>query len=67
MAVKYKNKVKEYREKTGLTQSNMAEMLNITSDYFSMIERGARNPSFKLSKEIADILNTTIDALFFAQ
>ncbi len=59
------NRVSEFREKAGVTQLEMARSLDITSDYLSMIERGVRTPGFKLSKKIADYLNTTVDLLFF--
>lgn len=65
MKTRYINKVKEYRERSGLTQIDMANKLGVTSNYLSMIERGIRNPGFNLSKKIADMLNTTVDILFF--
>lgn len=59
------NRLSEFREKVGVTQTQMASDLNITNDYLSMIERGIRTPGFKLSKKIADYLNSSVDELFF--
>jgi putative transcriptional regulator len=61
-----RNKLKFYRESNGITQAELAEKLNVTSDYISMIERNERTPGFKLAKAIADLFNTSIDAIFFA-
>ena len=59
------NKIKELRETKKKTQIDMANDLEITSDYLSMIERGIRNPGFNLSKKIADYFDTTVDYIFF--
>lgn len=59
------NRISEFRDKVGVTQTQMASDLDITNDYLSMIERGIRTPGFKLSKKIADYLNSSVDELFF--
>ena len=59
------NKLEELRKKRKLTQEQLSIKLNITSDYVSMIERGARTPGFKLAKRIADFFETTVDEIFF--
>lgn len=60
-----KNNLKEYRKKKGITQIELANILEITNDYLSSIERGKSTPGFKLAKKIADYFGTTIDEIFF--
>ncbi len=59
------NKLKEYRKKERMTQKELADLVSITKDYVSIIERGKQTPGFKLAKSLADIFNTTIDDLNF--
>lgn len=59
------NNLKVFRERKGLTQKEAAELLNISVDYLSMLERGTRTPGFNLAKRIADMYDTTIDEIFF--
>lgn len=59
------NKIKKYRQLKGITQSKMAQELNITSDYLSMLERGVRTPSLKLAMKISIYLNSSLDEIFF--
>jgi len=53
------------RIKKGYNQQEFSELLGINKNYYSMIETGARNPGFKLAKKIADILEVTVDEIFF--
>ncbi|MZQ75221.1 MAG: helix-turn-helix domain-containing protein [Peptoclostridium sp.] len=53
------------RIKKGYSQQEFSEMLGIHKNYYSMIETGSRNPGFKLAKKIADILEVTVDEIFF--
>lgn len=58
------NKVKFYRFNKKLTQKQLAQMLEVTPDYVSQIERG-RRPGIKVALKLAQIFNTTIEELFF--
>lgn len=44
----------------------MAKRLNISASFYYKIERGTRNPTIELAKAIANILDKTVDELFFA-
>lgn len=57
------NRMKELREKKGLTQRQLALELGITETYVSAIERGVHIPGFKLGKKIADYFGVTIDEM----
>lgn len=59
------NRVREYRERQGLTQTRFASELKITNDYLSSIETGKKIPSFKLARKIANYFEVTIDDIFF--
>ncbi len=60
-----KSSIEKLRKQKEITQEELAIKLDVTKDYISMIERGARTPSFKLAKKIADYFNTTVDDIFF--
>ena len=60
-----RNRIKEHREKLGLSQSNVAEMLSITRQSFSLIEKGKQTPSILTSWLIAKVLNVDIAELFY--
>ncbi|NSW93051.1 MAG: helix-turn-helix transcriptional regulator [Firmicutes bacterium] len=59
------NKLRELRDKKGLTQEEIANVLGINSQYYSMLERGVRTPGFKLAKKIADFYECSVDEIFF--
>ena len=59
-------KIKEQRIKKGLTQQQASKILNINSDYLSMIENKNRNPSDKLKKKMAKLYNVSIADIFLA-
>lgn len=44
------------REELNLTQEEVAKMAKIQRAYYTMIEKGKRNPSVIVAKQIADIL-----------
>jgi DNA-binding XRE family transcriptional regulator len=55
----------EFRKKSNLTQDDIAGLLKISRAYYTNIEVGRKNPSMAVAKKIADVLNTTVDAIFF--
>lgn len=59
------NNIKEYREKQGYSQKELAKLLKISPSYLSGIERGERDLSIKLAYRIAVTLDCSLDDLFF--
>ena len=59
-----KTKVKEYREKAGLKQSELAELVCARRETIVHLENGRYNPSLKLAMEIAKVFHVTVDELF---
>ena len=57
-------KIKELRERRGMTQSSLAEAAELTSDEVSRIERGVREPRFGTLERLAAALNVAAGELF---
>ncbi len=57
-------KIKELRERRGMTQSSLAEAAELTSDEVSRIERGVREPRFGTIERLAAALNVATGELF---
>lgn len=47
----------KYRAKKGLSQNQVANQIEVSQQMYNYIENGKRNPSPKLAKKIADVLN----------
>ncbi len=59
-----RNKLKEARKKTGLTQVEVAEKAKISERAYQYYESGERLPDVLTALIIADILNSTVEELF---
>ncbi len=57
-------RIKEYREKAGLKQSELAELVNARRETIVHLESGRYNPSLKLAMDIAAVFNVTVEELF---
>lgn len=57
------NNIKRLREERGLSQADLAMRANISQSMLSQIEKGTKNPSLQVGKEIADILGCSVDKL----
>ena len=69
-ALKYKEiglKIAYYRKKKGYTQAQLAEMVGISSNYLSLIERGNKGQSYSMETlfKITEALEITVSELFF--
>ena len=64
--VEFKNRIKEFRKKKGLRQTDLARLVGIFQSELSEIERGIRKPSVYLAKKIAKALGASLDDLFSA-
>lgn len=59
--------IKEMREKAGLTQEQLAKKAGVSRVTIAMLEtKDDFNTTTKTLLKIADALDTTVDALFFA-
>lgn len=59
------NKLKNLRLEKNLTLKNVAEKLDITLEYYWMLENGKRNLSYDMACKIAAVFNSTPDDIFF--
>lgn len=57
-------KVKEYREKAGMKQSELAEKVKARRETIVHLENGKYNPSLKLAMDIAKIFGVSVEDLF---
>ena len=57
-------KIKEYREKNGLKQAELASLVNARRETIVHLENGKYNPSLKLAMDIAKVFNVTVEELF---
>lgn len=57
-------KIKEYREQTGMTQTQLAEAVGVRRETIVHLENGRYNPSLKLAMSIAKVLSKTVEELF---
>ena len=58
------NSIKSLRKKHNLTQSELAEELNVSRQTIHMIENGNYNPSLELAFRLSDLFNTHIENIF---
>ena len=58
------NRIRELRNKTGLSQEKFALKIGIDRTYFASIESGKRNVAIRNIKKIADGLGVSLSELF---
>lgn len=53
------------RKQLGLLQKDIAEQIGCSTSAYGMYETGARTPDLNTAKQIADLLKTTVEQIFF--
>ena len=56
-AIKLGKRLKEAREKAGLSQAEVAGKADINTNYYAIVERGEKNVSFEKLQRILKALN----------
>ena len=59
-----KNRLRELREKKGLTQEELAKALGVTRQTIIAIEKGRYDPSLRLAFKIARFFNKSVEEIF---
>ena len=59
----FKDMLKYFRIREGLSQSELAEKLGMSASRISMYEVGKREPDFESEEKIADFFNTDLNTL----
>ncbi|EGS30031.1 DNA-binding helix-turn-helix protein [Peptoniphilus sp. oral taxon 375 str. F0436] len=62
-----KNKLEEIRKKHGITQEELASILEVSRQTIGSLENGRYNPSILLAFKIARYFNLTIEDIFIYQ
>ncbi len=57
-------KIKEYRERDGIKQAELAELVGVRRETIVNLERGRYNPSLKLAMDIAKVFQATVEEIF---
>lgn len=57
----YLMKLKELRKEKNITQTDIANALNITQKSYSFYERGEREPNLKMLIDLSNFFNVTVD------
>lgn len=60
----YESRVKEYRERKGLSQEALARQLGVSRQTVANIERGANEPKVLLAIALAGLLGVAVSKLF---
>ena len=58
------NKIREYREKYGYSQGQLAELVNVSRQTINSLETGKYNPSIFLAHKLSKIFRLSIEELF---
>ena len=57
-------KIKEYRERDGIKQAELAERVGVRRETIVNLERGRYNPSLQLAMDIAKVFHATVEEIF---
>jgi putative transcriptional regulator len=58
------NRLKEYRVKINVNQFEMGQMVGVSRQTISLIERGDYSPSVTLALKIAQVLGVKVEDIF---
>lgn len=58
------NHLKEYRARIGVNQQQMGELVGVSRQTISQIERGDYSPSVSLALKIAKVFNVPVENIF---
>lgn len=58
------NRLKEYRARYRLSQTELGNLADVSRQTISLIERGDYNPSVTLALKLAKILDASVEQLF---
>lgn len=59
-----RTRLREYRERMGLKQAELAELVHARRETIVHLENGRYNPSLKLAMDIAKVFSATVEELF---
>lgn len=59
--------LKKARRAKGYSVADVARMVDISASFYYKMEKGVRDPIMEKAKRIADLLDGTVDELFFVK
>ena len=59
----FSERLRMIRTSNHLTQTQLAELIEVNRTMITLLEKGVRSPSIEVSCAIADILNVSLDYL----
>lgn len=62
--VVFGNRLKELRQLNKLTQAQLAEKIDMSTNFIGMVERGERNTTTEKIFHIAKVLNLSLEEFF---
>ena len=57
-------RIKELREEKGITQQELADIVDVTRQTILFLEKGKYNPSLRLAWKIARVFDKKVDEVF---
>ncbi len=57
--------LKQFRKKKGLSVQEIADLIGVSASFYYKIEQGIRDPIMEKAQKIAQVLESTVDELFF--
>lgn len=63
--LKFRNRIKQYREENGYSQQKLADLVSTTRQTIISIEKGTFNPTAKLAYLICIALDVKFEELFY--
>ncbi len=64
---KIASRVKQFREELDLSQSELADLVGVSRQTIYYLERGSYNPSLTISFKLSEILNSSIEEIFYQE
>jgi len=64
---KVKSKVKDFRDKLGLTQQQLADKIGVSRQTIYYLEKGDYNPSLTISFKLSEIFDEQLDMIFYQE
>lgn len=59
------NNLKEYRQDLGLNQQDLGEIIGVSRQTISLIERGDYNPSITVCLKLAKVFKVPVEKIFY--
>lgn len=57
--------LKQARKNKGLSVQEIADLIGVSASFYYKIEQGIRDPIMEKAQKIAQVLESTVDELFF--